>query len=506
MEIDYIVVQAGGKGTRMKQMTYNKPKALVPVDNLPMIFHLFRKYPKKKFVIIGDYKYEVLEKYLDTFAEVDYVLVDAGGRKGTCAGIKKALSQIPEGKGFMLIWSDLILPEEYEFPKENGNYVGISKDFPCRWKYEDGIFEEESSTEYGVAGHFIFEDKEMIASVPEEGEFVRWLKEQNVVFDTQPLYRTKEYGILAEYNKLEKKKCRPFNRITVDGPYIIKEPIDEQGRKLALREVAWYEKVKQYHFSNIPRIYGTVPLKMEKIDGKNIYEYELHRSEKRKILEQLITCIRSIHALEECPADRESYYEAYIGKTFERLSKIYDLVPFAHESVIRINGEECPNVFFMREKIEKLMEEYMPDKFRLIHGDCTFSNMMLKKDSTPVMIDPRGYFGFTEYYGDPAYDWVKLYYSIVGNYDRFNIKKFTLRVEEREVFLTIESNHWEDMEEDFFALLDHEISKKQIKLLHALTWLSLTTYAWEDYDSICGAFYNGLRILKDAFVSLKETV
>ena len=47
MEIPYMIVQAGGKGTRMKKLTRNKPKALVPVQNLPMIFHLFRKFPDK---------------------------------------------------------------------------------------------------------------------------------------------------------------------------------------------------------------------------------------------------------------------------------------------------------------------------------------------------------------------------------------------------------------------------------------------------------------------------
>ena len=37
----------------------------------------------------------------------------------------------------------------------------------------------------------------------------------------------------------------------------------------------------------------------------------------------------------------------------------------------------------------------------------------------------------------------------------------------------------------------------EIKLLHAVIWLSLTTYAWQDYDSICGAFYNGLWYLEE---------
>ena len=93
--MNYIIVQAGGKGTRMKNLTRNKPKALVPVNNLPMIFHLFKKYPNSKFIIIGDYKYDVLEKYLKTFAKVDYEMVCATGQIGTCAGLKKAISYIP---------------------------------------------------------------------------------------------------------------------------------------------------------------------------------------------------------------------------------------------------------------------------------------------------------------------------------------------------------------------------------------------------------------------------
>ena len=77
--INYIIVQAGGKGTRMEALTRNKPKALVPIDNLPMIMHLFRKYPERKFIVIGDYKYDVLEKYLNAFADVDFQMVCASG-------------------------------------------------------------------------------------------------------------------------------------------------------------------------------------------------------------------------------------------------------------------------------------------------------------------------------------------------------------------------------------------------------------------------------------------
>ncbi|MCM1183097.1 MAG: phosphotransferase [Roseburia sp.] len=495
MEVDYIIVQAGGKGTRMGYLTYNKPKALVPVENLPMLFHLFRKYPDKKYFIIGDYQYDVLCKYLDAFAQVNCQMIDARGRKGTCAGIADALAHIPEGSAFMLIWSDLILPEEYRMPEKAGNYIGIAKDFPCRWRYEGKTFAEERSATQGVAGQFIFRNKRELDGLPAEGEFVRWLKENHKQFEELPLLKTKEYGLLEEYRQLPRQKCRPFNRIEVTDAYVIKRAIDEQGKRLAVREAAWYRRVREADFKNIPRIYGTQPLKLERIRGKNIYEYELSHEQKKEILRQLTDCIRSIHRLEGCAVDMASYDEAYIGKTFSRLQRIYDLVPFAHDREICINGKKCANIFYHRRALEQMVRKYAPEEFRLIHGDCTFSNMMLKEGNIPILIDPRGYFGFTELYGDPAYDWVKLYYSIVGNYDRFNLKDFRLRIEEQEVFLEIESNNWEDMEEEFFSILGDEVSREQMTILHGITWLSLTTYAWEDYDSVCGAFYNGLQIL-----------
>lgn len=497
--MNYIIVQAGGKGSRMQILTRNKPKALVPVDNLPMIFHLFRKYPDKKYIIIGDYKVDVLERYLREFAEVDYKIVKGTGHTGTCAGLSEALTHIPEKQRFMLIWCDLILPHDYELPESENNIIGISKDFSCRWKYEDGIFKEERSDQHGVAGHFIFKDKAVLSSVPTDGELVRWLSEQDISFEEQSLYKTKEYGLYSEWNKLPKMRCRPFNTIKVQGDTIVKEAIDEQGRGLAKREVAWYKKLKDISFDAIPRIYSYDPLTMEIVDGKNIYEYTyLSREQKKYILQKTIACLRNVHQLETAPYDEGSYRVAYLDKTYDRLKKVRNLVPFANEPTITVNGKKCRNIFYHHKEVEELVMQYAPREFVLIHGDCTFSNMMLRHDSDPVLIDPRGYFGTTEYYGDVAYDWVKLYYSLFSNYDQFNIKNFSLEIGEDSVKLDIASNNWEDMEDYFFELLDGEVTRRQMKILLSIVWLSLTTYAWEDYDSICGAFYNGLVYLEEA--------
>ncbi len=498
--MDYIIVQAGGKGTRLKHLTKNKPKALTPIENLPMLFYLFKKYPNKRFIVIADYHKDVLRKYLACFANVKYIVVDASGT-GTCSGVSQALDLIPEKEAFMLVWSDLILPEEFRIPTEyeNGNpqndYIGISTTFQCRWSYKDGKLIENSSVEHGVAGFFMFTEKSKISDVPESGELVRWMQQKGLRFNELSLAGTKEFGLLEEYEKLGQEKCRPFNKITIDGDVFIKEAVDEQGQKLALRETAWYDFAKNMNVSIIPKIYETNPLKIEYIKGKNIYDCQLEYPEKKEILRKLVGALSELHSKQVVPTDYFSIKEAYYNKTMDRLSQIQDLVPFAREKFIVINGRKCRNVFYYKRELEQKLDSLKCEQFNFIHGDCTFSNLMIRDNGEPVLIDPRGYFGFTELFGDARYDWAKLYYSVVGNYDRFNLKDFSLEINEDEVKLDIGSNHWEDLEKDFFEMTG--ANENEIKLLHAVIWLSLTTYAWQDYDSICGAFYNGLYYLEE---------
>jgi aminoglycoside phosphotransferase len=358
------------------------------------------------------------------------------------------------------------------------------------------VFSEETSEEHGVAGLFMFRDKSRLVEVPESGELVRWMQAQDMRFAEIGLAGTREFGLRSEYEALGPVKCRPFNKMTIEGDTLVKEAIDEQGRKLARLERQWYETAVTKGVRNIPQLISSEPLKMERIDGKNIYEYtDLSLADKRAILQKLTDTLKALHELERVPTDTFSLREAYYAKTMNRLRKIRDLVPFADRKMITVNGRACRNIFVYKRDLEHRLEALRCEDFTFIHGDCTFSNMMLRNDADPVLIDPRGYFGFTELYGDPNYDWAKLYYSLLGNYDRFNLKDFRLTIGEDAAELKIASNGWEDLEQDFFA--QSGADPQTIKLLHAVIWLSLTTYAWQDYDSICGAFYNGLYYLEE---------
>lgn len=491
-----IIIQAGGKGTRLEGLTRNRPKCLVPVNNLPIIFYTLKKFPDAEFYIITDYKTEVLEKYLKAFAEGYKYKIIKTDKKGTVSGINNALNNFTSEEKVTILWCDLILSPDFKIPTDDENYLGISKDFECRWSYKENEFVKEPSKKDGVAGLFIFKNKSQLIGLPEEGALVPWLKAKEFCFKCIDLTGTKEIGTLLSYseNNNDIRRWRPFNSMKFIGDIVIKDGINEQGKKIAIDERNWYKFVKEKGFEFIPEIYEYEPLKMKKVQGKNIYDYDcLTKTQKEEILLNIINALEKLHNLvPPITANDKDSEITYITKTFERLEKVKDLVPFANKEFIKINSHYYKNVFFDKEKFVNILESLFPKKFHLIHGDCTFSNLMFDTfNMKTILIDPRGYFGTSKLYGDIDYDWAKLYYSIKGNYDQFNRKKFTLDIKNNEVELAIKTNGWEDMEEFFFDNIK-DVDKNKIKILHSVIWLSLTTYAWEDYDSICGAFYNGV--------------
>ena len=240
-------------------------------------------------------------------------------------------------------------------------------------------FEEKNSAEHGVAGLFVFKNKSYLAELPESGEFVKWLSNHNLSFNEVGLSGTKEFGLLSEYKKLETKKTRPFNEIIIKDNVVIKKSIDEQGEALAKLEQRWYEFAILKNITLIPKIYTINPLEMECINGKNIYEYaNLSYETKKSILQKLVKAINTIHEIEQTAPDVFSLQNAYYAKTMDRLNKIRDLIPFANKEFININGRQCRNIYYYKRELEEKLRTIKCCKFAFIHGDCTFSNIMLR--------------------------------------------------------------------------------------------------------------------------------
>lgn len=498
-----IILQAGGVGTRMRQLTRVKPKSLVSAMYLPIIFHLFKKYRDSEFVIIGDYKFEILEGYLSTFAKDTKYIILKAKTKGNAAGIKEAISHVPANEPFMIIWSDIILSESFTIREiKEGCQVGVV-DFPCSWSLVNGNLIHEVSPGNGVAGLYIFDNKSWFDDFPDQGSFTEWLAEKAIPLNPVSLMGSIDVGTLEAYNRISStaNRCRPYNKIEFIDGRVVKRGLTPEANRLIEREALWYKKMQSYGFANIPKIYSEDPLTMEFISGTNIFAAQLDDEGKKDIIRKLVAALSTMHSYESRPASRWDIYQEYYTKTIQRINSIVDAIPFAHDKTITINGRSYVNVIRSPHKLrEAVLSHLMDTRYGPIHGDCQLTNSLLSKTGKIYFIDARGYFGTSKVLGDVRYDWAKVYYAINGNFDQFNIKNFDLDITEGDVSYNIGTGGWEDFTDCMFSLAPTtETNLKEIKLIHAIIWLSMASHAWEDFDSMCVAFYNGTALLGEWF-------
>lgn len=498
-----IIVQAGGRGSRLRHHTWNKPKCLVSVKGKPLLYHLFDAFVDSKFIIIGDYSYEQLEKYLLINKPKNKYEIIRTDEKGTASGIAHALKLVDKEAPVLLTWSDLIINGEIQFPNVKIPVVYTTSAFACRWSVTElGDLKEITSSTAGIPGLFYFEKAKYFPEPPIKGEFVKWFANNVKEFLTDEFNKIEELG---DFNSIEASNdregfCRFFNEVKINENTVIKKVIDQSYEDVHIKEIEWYSQAREIGFRRIPEIYNTNPLTMELIQGKHAYQqHDYSEREKRAILADYIDSLTMLHDSKKIATCEHDVREVYINKTIQRVLSVSDLIPGFSKQSMTINGKKCKNIFHkLNESLfERILNEIIPPNFTPIHGDPTFSNSLIDENLRVWYIDPRGYFSKPGIFGDPYYDFAKVYYSAVGGYDSFNRRKFKLHIDEETIEILMEDSDFSITARKIFK--DHfGESLHRIEIIHGLIWLALSGYAKDDIDSIVASFYLGLYWLEDA--------
>jgi len=492
-----VIVQAGGRGSRLRHHTWNKPKCLVSIQGKPILFHLFDRIPNAKFIVIGDYAFEQLEIYLSINKPAPEVRLIRTSKKGTCAGIKDALGMVDSEKPLLLIWSDLILDELPIWPVEQSTVVYSTDAFTCRWSIsESGHLIEVPSHEKGIPGIFYFPKSKMLAPPPEEGEFVKWYSSINPTFTTSSISSIRELG---DFTSIELANdatgfSRFFNEVKVLEDTVSKRAIDEAYSSLIQREISWYKEASRLGFRRAPKVYSEKPFLMERIKGEHLYKINnLSLREQRSIFADYIDSLTSLHDKLSIESRSDEVLDVYQNKSIQRVLSVSAIIPGFERPNVTVNGLKCRNIFHEKYvgELESVIARLHPDRFHPIHGDPTFSNTIIDDSLRVWFIDPRGYFSKPGIMGDRWYDFAKLYYSAIGGYDAFNRRKFKLHIDADVIEVLIEEPIYANSSLSVFRhFFGDELTR--IEILHGLIWLSLSGYVKDDVDSIIAAFYLGL--------------
>jgi ABC-type polysaccharide/polyol phosphate transport system, ATPase component len=496
-DFDYVIISAVHDDSKYDKFSGNKPLELMSKKQLPIIFYTMRRYPQKKYVILGNENIGIIEKYVEAFGGVPFVSIKTDS-KDSIENIQKALQYIPKDKRFLIIDANIVLDNAVKLESTTGNVVGTSDNYESKWRFRKGNIEKARTLKDGIMNCVMIEDKALLEKMPPKGDFLDYLSKLKIEFDSIDLEDTKKVTRMDDLKEENEEDIsdypgRAFNIIKARDNIVIKLPQDDLGKLLAAQETKWYQKVADLNYRHIPPIYEYNPIRMKKMEGEVLSEAKLANNDKKEVLDNLIDILEELHGKYSKSVNMYSLKDVYYNSTFSSLNAIKNIVPFANDEYININGKKCRNPFKIRQELyfdiqNRLMENCK--KFYLIHGDCTFSNIILGKNKQLTLIDPQGCFGQTNYCGDVYYDWAKLYMSIVGNWDQFVLGNYTLNFSNDGVEVHVKSAGWEHLE-DYYLDKIKEKDSTSIKFIHALIWLSSTMYRWDDYDFMSGAFYLG---------------
>lgn len=103
--INQVVILAGGKGTRMREMTEDLPKPMVRVGGIPVIEHLiniFEKHGKFKFIICTGYLENLIFDYFSNWDNVK--VLSTGDETNTGGRLYKARDLLDDN--FLITYGD----------------------------------------------------------------------------------------------------------------------------------------------------------------------------------------------------------------------------------------------------------------------------------------------------------------------------------------------------------------------------------------------------------------
>lgn len=124
-----VVINAGGRGTRLDPFTRVLPKPLIPVGDLPIIEHIMKEYQSyncNEFHIIVNYKKDLMKAYFaDNENHYNIIWYDEEAPLGTGGGLSLLRGKFRDT--FFFANCDALLTANYEsmlkFHKENGNTI-----------------------------------------------------------------------------------------------------------------------------------------------------------------------------------------------------------------------------------------------------------------------------------------------------------------------------------------------------------------------------------------------
>jgi hypothetical protein len=223
------------------------------------------------------------------------------------------------------------------------------------------------------------------------------------------------------------------------------------------------------------------------------------------IIEKALYELSSVNIYNDYKSLVKSMYVDKTERYFKELSENFkEFGDICSHECLTINGKRCLNFVYVWDDIKKIIEKELLDldKLQIIHGDMCFSNILCginTKTDTCLLkfVDPRGSFGRVGIFGDPQYDYAKLYHSFNGCYEYIIFDKFKLSMngDLSKFDYTFINENYKKIEDVFKQ--NKLFVSRNIKLICGLIFIGMCSRHYDSLQRQIVMYCTGITMLND---------
>lgn len=553
----FAIIPCAGRGSRMLSLTDDCPKAMLPLNNKPIIgWHLDKLIEEdiKNVCLIVGYKKEKLINYVNKFYgdKLNIIYAEQTELLGLAHAIQKGINEIDKYNNhidaeLLIILGDTIVKDNLKKLISNDySFIGYNLvDDYKRWclmttNNDNEILEfvdkpnEDPNTRKAVIGVYHFKSMFLLHDCIHE-IIEKDIKIKNEYQLSSAMERYKKFEILKaekfeqwfdcgeveSFNKTRQNITRHFNSIKLtDDRTIIKKSTNENKIK---QEINWYLNIPNKLRVYIPQLidYSTKTndtfYELEYVNFTPMQELFLYNlpdiPEWNKFFKLTFDMIEkfNLSSTKSRFNTKQHLYDVLINKTDDRMHKLKQQTKMWDELLkkdfVRINGKMYKNIFLINDEIKKYVENNIMQSsgiyWQAIHGDLFFGNMLYDiNSSTLKIIDPRGNFGIDGVYGDIRYDLAKLNHSILGKYDFIVNDLYALNILSLNEFDYI--MYCSDKHNDVLNLFKNYVKERgydyeQILVITGILFLSMIPLHKENLNNQIMFYLKAIEIFNELF-------
>lgn len=512
--MDYkVLIPSAGLGTRLGESYKNVNKALVSVDNKPVISHFIEKFSTNiTFIIALGHKGSLLKDYLDLAHQeynFEYVFIDKYFGKGSGLGYSILQCRNYLNCPFVFAPNDVLVMESIPIPDENwlgygnieledDNYrnVTINKNSIVKI-LEKGVKSNNSQKPYiGLAGINNFKEfwKYMDSgknygsiSIGESYAIDQFLK--NSISIKGIPFTWHDTGNIARLNYVRNIIKSP------NSPEILDKP----------NEAIWFVSDKAIKYNDDSKFISNRVLRTKTLQGyvpniveakENMYSYKhiagqtLSKVSNKIIFNRLLIFLEKFWSEKKLDNNSVKVFhkaclEFYKNKTYERVKLYYNRF-LEKDTKESINGCIVPTLHELLDKIN--WDELAQGEARRIHGDLHFENILSTDSSEFCLLDWRQDFAGIIEYGDLYYDFAKLLHGLIISHELINKNYFNIEKAEDIInFGFFRKQSLVENENDFLLFLNsngYDVFK--VKILTSLIFINIAPL---HHDPYCKLLY-----------------